>query len=212
MLWRTFKIRVLILVVVLSWQPAGAVDNSKTLLVLGDSLSAGYGVELQDTWVSLLQNRLTKQGYGYRVINASISGDTTGGGLRRLPRALKKHEPAIVLIELGGNDGLRGTPIATMRSNLAEMIEMAQAGGAQVILAGMQMPPNYGKAYTQEFADAYPELADEYQVALIEFFLKNVALDPAMMQPDLIHPSTKAQPLLLENVWDTLYPDVIGSG
>jgi acyl-CoA thioesterase-1 len=197
------------LVVVFAWQPAGANDETRTLLVLGDSLSAGYGVELQDTWVSLLQNRLNEQGYGYRVINASISGDTTSGGLRRLPRALKKHEPAIVLIELGGNDGLRATPVATMRSNLAGMIEMAQAAGAQVILAGMLLPPNYGKSYTEEFAATFQTLGEEYDVNLIEFFMKNVALDPTMMQADMIHPAPEAQPLLLENVWDALYPDVI---
>ena len=199
------------LVAVFIWQPAGADDETRSLLVLGDSLSAGYGVELQDTWVSLLQNRLNEQGYGYRVINASISGDTTSGGLRRLPRALRKHAPAIVILELGGNDGLRATPVATMRSNLATMIELSQAAGAEVVLAGMQMPPNYGKSYTEEFANAYPELAEEYGVGLIEFFLKNVALDPNMMQADMIHPSVAAQPLLLENVWSALFPDVIGA-
>lgn len=152
----------------------------------------------------MLKNQLAAEGYGYKVINASISGDTTGGGVRRLPRALEQHIPGIVLIELGGNDGLRGTPILVIRKNLAAMIEMSQEIGAKVILAGMQMPPNYGTAYTQDFAEVYFDLADKYDTGIIEFFMKNVALNPNRMQADGIHPNEEGQPVLLENVWPEL--------
>jgi len=179
-------------------------SSDRKILILGDSLSAGYGIAENESWVTLLQNRLEAKGYGYRVVNASISGDTTGGGLRRLPRALKVHEPDIVLIELGGNDGLRGTPVGVIRNNLTTMIELSQDTGAQIILAGMIMPPNYGQTYTSEFAGIYPELASVYETTLIEFFLKNVAINPALLQPDQIHPNAEGQPYLLENVWAEL--------
>lgn len=192
-----------------AWQFASAGGVARTLLVIGDSLSAGYGIDLEDGWVSLLQNRLTEQEYGYRVVNASISGDTTTGGVTRLPRALELHQPDIVLIELGGNDGLRGTPIFVMKNNLAAMIEAAQQTGAEVVLAGMQMPPNYGADYAGDFADVYKDLAAEYETALIEFFLAGVALDPNMMQADNLHPNEKGQPLLLENAWAVLVTSVL---
>jgi acyl-CoA thioesterase-1 len=181
-----------------------AATTEPNILILGDSLSAGFGLEPSESWVTLLQNRLSTKGYGYTVVNASISGDTTGGGLRRLPRALEIHRPAIVIIELGGNDGLRGAPAITIRSNLGKMIELAQDAGAEVILAGMIMPPNYGDRYTNAFADAYTDLADDYDAALIPFFMKNVALDPAKMQPDQIHPNAAGQPYLLDNVWSVM--------
>ncbi|HJP37624.1 MAG TPA: arylesterase [Gammaproteobacteria bacterium] len=177
--------------------------NSK-ILIIGDSLSAGFGLVKDESWTTLLQNRLSAKGYVYQVVNASISGDTTGGGLRRLPRALQVNAPAIVIIELGGNDGLRGTPISVIRKNLATMIELSQAADARVILAGMAMPPNYGQAYTDGFAGIYAELAEQYGAALIKFFMKNVALTPALMQADQIHPNAKGQPYLLDNVWATL--------
>jgi len=183
-----------------------ASNDNQAILIVGDSLSAGYGVDEQQSWVALLQNQLAAEGYGYRVINASISGDTTGGGLRRLPRALEQHQPEIVMIELGGNDGLRGTPVSVIRSNLAAMIEMCQKIGARVLLAGMYMPPNYGGPYTEDFAGLYQELAQEYGTALIAFFMNNVALEPALMQADGIHPNTEGQPVLLENVWPELEP------
>ena len=205
---RSSKI-ILFLLLSVTWQFASAGGVAKTLLVIGDSLSAGYGIDLEDGWVSLLQNRLTEQGYGYRVVNASISGDTTTGGVSRLPRALELHQPDIVLIELGGNDGLRGTPIFVMKNNLAAMIEAAQKKGAEVVLAGMQMPPNYGADYAGDFADVYKDLAAEYETALIEFFLAGVALDPNMMQADNIHPNEKGQPLLLENAWAVLVTGVL---
>lgn len=185
-------------------------EQSQTVLIVGDSLSAGFGVDADKSWVALLQNRLVSQGYGYRVVNASISGDTTDGGLRRLPRALAQHNPSVVLIELGGNDGLRGTPVDIIRTNLARMIELSRDTGARVLLAGMLMPPNYGSAYTQSFANVYKELAGTYGIALIEFFMDNVVLDPLLMQPDGIHPNEAGQPVLLDNVWPVLEPELSG--
>lgn len=190
---------------VLAWQqPAHANDTARTLLVVGDSLSAGFGLEPGQGWVELLQDRLEAKGYGYRVVNASISGDTTTGGLGRLPRALKVHRPSIVVIELGGNDGLRGTPIAVMRQNLGQMIRLSQEAGARVVLAGIQMPPNYGSRYTTEFAAVYPELARTHAVALIDFILDGVALDMGLMQADGIHPNAAAQPRVLDNAWPAI--------
>jgi len=181
-----------------------AEEHHRAILIIGDSLSAGYGIDAKQSWVALLQDRLTAEGYGYRVVNASISGDTTSGGLRRLPRALEQHHPDIVVLELGGNDGLRGTPITVISRNLAAMIELSQSTGARVLIAGMQMPPNYGVAYTSGFSAIYPQLADDYDVALIGFFMDGVALDPTLMQADGIHPNTDGQPRLLENVWPAL--------
>ncbi|MFQ5635534.1 MAG: arylesterase [Gammaproteobacteria bacterium] len=181
-----------------------AEDRHQAILIVGDSLSAGYGLEPDESWVALLRNRLMTEGYGHRVVNASISGDTTGGGLRRLPRALEVHRPVIVIIELGGNDGLRGTPVMIIRNNIARMIEMAQDAGARVVLAGMVMPPNYGEKYTNGFADLYIELAEDYDAGLVPFFMKGVALDPDKMQPDRIHPNAAGQPVLLDNLWPVL--------
>jgi len=178
----------------------------RKILIVGDSLSAGYGIAENESWVTLLRDRLSASGFEYEVINASISGDTTGGGLRRLPRALEAHEPTIVLIELGGNDGLRGTPIIVVHKNLAAMIERSQVTDAEVILSGMMMPPNYGQAYTDAFTDMYSDLASEHDTALIKFFMKNVALNPALMQADQIHPNAAGQPYLLDNVWAILEP------
>jgi acyl-CoA thioesterase-1 len=183
-------------------------DARPIILVLGDSLSAGYGVELEDTWIALLEARLEEKGYGYRVVNASISGDTTGNGLRRLPRSLDIHQPEILIIELGGNDGLRGLPVEIMRDNLAEMISMAAENNIQVVLAGMLIPPNYGDDYTNEFAAVFPSLAAEYDTPLIPFFMEGVALDSDKMQADGIHPNTDAQPILMETVWTTLEPEL----
>jgi acyl-CoA thioesterase-1 len=186
-----------------------AADNpSRTILVIGDSLSAGLGIQPEQSWVMLLRHRLESEGYGYSVTNASISGDTTTGGLRRLPRSLEQHHPDIVLIELGGNDGLRGTPVDLIRKNLAGMIEKSQAGGARVILAGIQIPPNYGATYTDAFTAIYPALADQYDAALITFFMDGVALDPELMQADGIHPNAAGQSVLLDNVWLALKPEL----
>lgn len=175
-----------------------------TILVLGDSVSAGYGIKVEEGWVALLQQRLRRQGYGYRVVNASVSGETTTGGLTRLPRALDRHKPAIVLLELGGNDGLRGLPLATTRANLLRMIQLSQQAGARVVLVGMKIPPNYGPRYTQGFEQIFSDLAREYRLPLVPFLLDKVALTAGMMQEDGLHPTARGQPVMLDNVWPTL--------
>ncbi len=182
------------------------------MLVLGDSLSAGFGLEPGQGWLTLLQNRLDERGYGYRVVNASISGDTTTGGLGRLPRALQLHRPDVVLIELGGNDGLRGTALGVVRDNLSQMIRLSKQAGARVVLAGMRMPPNYGRRYTEEFAAIYPELAKKYGIPLIPFMLDGIALDRTLMQGDGIHPNAAGQPRLLDNAWPVLEKEIKRNG
>jgi len=179
-----------------------------TVLILGDSISAAYNMEISQSWPSLLQNRLEQHGHAYRVFNSSITGDTTRGGLARLPRLLEMHQPAIVLIELGGNDGLRGLPIEETRGNLGEMIELSQTAGATVILAEMRIPPNYGQTYTEKFMATYSLLTEQYGVVLLPFLLESVALEPALMQADGIHPSIEAQPVLAEKVWTVLEPEL----
>ncbi len=176
------------------------------ILVVGDSLSAGYGIARIDSWTTLLQERLSEQGFGYRVVNASISGDTTRGGLARLPAALEAHEPAVVILELGGNDGLRGIPVKEIRSNLAEMIRLSRDAGAEVVLTGIHIPPNYGPRYTEAFHQVYHDLAAEYDTALVPFILDSVALEDGLMQADGIHPNAAGQPVILDNVWPALEP------
>ncbi len=177
-----------------------------TVVVLGDSLSAAYGMPVEQGWVSLLERRLEQNGCPYHVVNASISGETTSGGLSRLPGVVEAHSPDLVIIELGGNDGLRGLSLDQMRANLAAMIEAVKAIGAGVLLVGMQMPPNYGPTYTERFQSVYHELAERYGVALVPFLLEGVGGNDALMQPDRIHASAEAQPHLLTNVWDELAP------
>jgi acyl-CoA thioesterase-1 len=206
MRFRITHLLVTLLTVNILFVPALAADSDPVLMVVGDSISAGYKLDLEVSWTSLLQTRLKREGYGYRLVNASISGDTSGNGLRRLPRALRIHQPDIVILELGGNDGLRGLPIEVIRDNLAQMIALAQEANAQVVLAGMLMPPNYGDEYTAAFASLYIALAAQYEVPLVPFFMKNVALDPSKMQADGIHPNEAAQPILMDNVWEFLQP------
>jgi acyl-CoA thioesterase-1 len=177
-----------------------------TVLVLGDSISAGYGIRVEQGWVALLQAKLKEEGYGYQVVNASISGETTAGGLARLPRALALHHPAVVIVELGGNDGLRALPVTQMRINLAQMATLASAAGAKVLLLGMRMPPNYGPEYTERFSAAFSTLATDRKLAFVPFLLNGIALDPALMQADGIHPNPTGQPKLLDNVWPALKP------
>jgi acyl-CoA thioesterase-1 len=184
----------------------------RTIVVLGDSLSAGYGIKVQESWVSLLGQRLASEGYGYRVINASVSGETTQGGLARLARALQTHKPAIVVVELGGNDGLRGLPLASSRTNLSRIIEQSRAAKAQVLLLGMMIPPNYGPRYGEEFRDMFAALAKKYSVAFVPFFLDKVALKPDLMQADGIHPNAGGQPQMLENLWPALKPLLVAPG
>jgi acyl-CoA thioesterase I len=196
--------RILLLLVVLAAPPAMAAQP--VVLIVGDSLSAGYGLAIHENWPSLLQDRLAASGYPHRVVNASISGDTTSGGLARLPGALERNSPSVVLIGLGGNDGLRAIPIAEIRRNLSRMIQLSENAGAQVLLAGVHIPPNYGPAYTQAFHNIYHELAKEYGVGLVPFILDGVALDPELMQEDGIHPTAAAQPVIIDNVWPALAP------
>ena len=176
------------------------------ILVLGDSLSAGYGISVGQGWVALLQARLRSKGYGHRVVNASSSGETTGGGLARLQRALATHQPQIVIVELGANDGLRGLPVRDIRANLDAIIGGSQRAGARVLLVGMRIPPNYGPVYTKSFHALYGDTAARHKVPLVPFFLENVALDDALMQADGLHPNAAAQPKLLETLWPRLEP------
>lgn len=179
---------------------------AQTLLVVGDSISAGLGLDTSQGWVSLLDKRLKEQGFDYRVVNASISGDTTAGGLARLPALLSEQKPELVVIELGGNDGLRGMAPAQLQQNLNAMVQQSQQAGARVILLGMRLPPNYGQRYTDAFARVFASVASEQRIALVPFFLDGVGGVQDMMQADGIHPAVAAQPRLLDNVWPTLKP------
>lgn len=181
--------------------------SAQTVLVIGDSLSAAYNMKKEDGWVNLLQQRLDDKGNGiHRVINSSISGDTTAGGLSRLPAALKTHQPTIVIIELGANDGLRGLSLQQIQRNLGRMIELAQQSNAVVLLAGMRLPPNYGEVYTQKFHQVFTDLAEREEIRLIPFFLANVGGVAELIQADGMHPNAKAQPIILNNVWVHLEP------
>jgi acyl-CoA thioesterase I len=176
------------------------------ILVLGDSLSAGYGLAPGQGWVALLQQRLKKEGYGHRVVNASVSGETTDGGLARLDRALATHKPGIVVLELGGNDGLRGLPVSRVEANLGLLITKSRAAGAQVLLLTVQMPTNYGPQYTSKYQQIYDDLRTRYQVGVAALMGPEIALDLSYFLPDGIHPNARAQPLLLDNVWGQLTP------
>jgi acyl-CoA thioesterase-1 len=174
--------------------------------VLGDSLSAEYGLSRGTGWVQLLADRLRANGSDYRVVNASISGETTSGGRTRLPALLKEHRPRIIVLELGANDGLRGLPLKVMRDNLQAMIRQGQAAGAKVLLVGLRVPPNYGREYAERFADTFAALARELKVPLVPFLLDGFAESLDLFQADRIHPSVEAQPRILENVWPVLRP------
>ena len=186
--------------------PAYAAADDSTIVILGDSLSAAYGMERSESWPSLLQQRLDQHGHAYRVFNSSITGETTQGGLTRLPRLLRQQEPAIVIVELGGNDGLRGLPIEVTRNNLSSMIEQSLEAGAKVLLAEMRIPPNYGRSYTEKFNGTYAGLAAQYDIVLLPFLLQDIALEPGLMQADGIHPTAAAQPVILDQVWIALEP------
>ena len=183
--------------------PDGLSRAGDTVLVVGDSISASYGMQTEEGWVNLLRDRLRGRS---TVVNASISGDTTGGGVARLDKTLAEHRPSIVIIELGGNDGLRGYPVANIRANLLAMTEAVIAAGAEPILAGMQIPPNYGPAYTEAFRRMYVDIAARTGARLVPFLLEGVATDRDLMQRDGIHPTASAQPRLLDNVWAVLKP------
>ncbi len=183
-------------------------SEQRTILVLGDSLSAGYGIPMDEGWVALLEQRLAQQaenaGYRYRVINASISGDTSRGARSRLDRILERHKPDVAIIELGGNDGLRGIQPDEMRRNLAVIIENLQDAGARVVLVPMKMPPNYGPAFTKKFEAVYEQLANEYDLVLSQFILHDIAEHPELMQEDGVHPTAEAQSRMLANIWPVL--------
>ena len=181
--------------------PVCATASAQGILIVGDSISAAFGLELERGWVSLLQARLVEQSIDMPVVNASVSGDTTAGGLARLPRLLERHQPELVVIELGGNDGLRGLAPDKMQQNLSMMIEASRAAGAQVLLMGMRIPPNYGVRYTEAFEQVYRALAKEHQVTLVPFVLEGVAGIPPLMQADGIHPNADGQPGILDNAW-----------
>ena len=188
---------------------AAVATKAQTILVVGDSLSAEYGLQRGSGWVALMSERLAKEHPGANVINASISGDTTAGGLARLPTVLRQHRPALVILELGANDALRGLPIDTTRSNLIEMAKLIKASGAKLVIVGMQLPPNYGRSYGERFAALFAEVAHSQGAALVPFMLKGVADIPqadAMFQADRIHPLASAHPIILGNVWPVLEP------
>ena len=197
MLNRTLLLLLLIL-------PATA--PARIILVVGDSLSAAYGIPVEQGWVSLLQGRLDTEGYPYRIVNASISGDTTANARARLPQALVSHEPTVMLLELGGNDGLRGLSLTEMKSNLAAMISSAREAGAQVLLVGVQLPPNYGPFFTRRFQTIYHELAHEQEVSLLPSLVDGIGTEQNLMQRDGIHPNAAAQPLIVDRVWKELVP------
>jgi acyl-CoA thioesterase-1 len=198
--------RLLVLFVLIAASVSAKAD-APVILVFGDSISAGHGLaRVEQGWVALLRTRLRTQGYGYQVVNASVSGETTAGGLARLPRALTLHQPKIVILELGGNDGLRALPIAQMRANLVRMVDLATAAGAKVVLLGMRIPPNYGPEYTEQFHSCFIDLARDKKLPAVPFLLNDIALDPKLMQADGIHPNELGQPKLLANVWPALKP------
>ncbi len=186
--------------------PIAAYAADPVLLVFGDSLSAGYGIAARSAWPTLLESELKRQGKPYRVVNASISGETTAGGVTRFPQALKTHQPRLVIIELGANDGLRGLPVSAAKANLATMIQAAQRAGAKVHVVGMQMPPNYGPDYTTAFAAIYPALAKEYKTGLTPFLLAPVITRPTLFQRDQLHPTAEGQPLLMQMIVRDIKP------
>lgn len=184
--------------------PPAQADGPPVVMVLGDSLSAGYGMDTDQSWTALLQQRLSEQGYEYRVVNASISGETSEGGRTRIDELVERLAPRLVIVELGGNDGLRGLPPDRTRGNLTAIVETAQAAGAAVALLGMRIPPNYGRRYTRAFAGTFKDVAVATGVPWVEFFMDGVALDAGLMQDDGIHPNVQAQPVLLDNAWPAI--------
>lgn len=200
------KIHHLLLWVVLLGAILPAWSAERSILVLGDSLSAGYGIEVDQGWVNLLRQRLQSTDPPWRVVNGSVTGDTTAGGLSRLPALLERYRPEIVIIELGSNDGLRGLSFKQLRKNLLAMIALVDSGGGRVLLIGGRLPPNYGEAYSEAFHRLFMEVAAARSLPLVPFLLEGVAQDRGLMQADGYHPEAQAQPLMLENVWPVLVP------
>ena len=205
---RKFKKRISSYLVLLALCLSPTWVFAKTVMVLGDSISAGYGIEPQQAWVNLLQKRLDQQyPKQHKVVNASVSGETTSGALARLPKLLQTHKPNVVVIELGGNDGLRGQPPQMIQKNLAQLIQQSQKAHATVVVLGMKIPPNYGTAYSKAFENNYKVVSQQYKVKLLPFFLEGVAGNKNLMQKDLVHPNGKAQPILL----NLAYPYIKGA-
>jgi len=176
-------------------------SDSPTVLIFGDSLSAGYGIEVDQSWASLLQKRLEKEGYEHKVVNASISGETTEGGATRISLALEDFSPDLIILELGGNDGLRGFPTKRVKANLETIVKRAKSSGAAVVMLGIRIPVNYGARYSAEFETVFKQVSEEQDVQWIEFFMDGIALHDELLQDDRIHPNTEAQPMLLDNAW-----------
>lgn len=198
--------RFLLLCLSLLLLPQGYAATTKTVLVYGDSLSAGYGIPQDLNWVSLLARRLREEGADYKVVNASVSGETTAGGAQRIDAALRAHRPSVVVLELGANDGLRGQPIEVMRRNLEAMIDASRRAGARVLLIGMRLPPNYGRSYTEKFHQTYLDLARKHRVPVVPFLFEGFAENRQYFQGDAVHPTAQAQPVMLETVWPALKP------
>ena len=196
--------RIIISLIILFLSINKAFADVPNIVVFGDSLSAGYGIEINQSWPALLQDKLKENKYSHQVINSSISGETTEGGVARIERILDRYAPEIMLIELGGNDGLRGFPVHLIKNNLEKMVQKCQEKNTSVILLGIKIPLNYGPRYTLEFEKMYQDVAVKYDIELIDFFMKDVALNKNLMQDDGIHPNEQAQPILLNNVWETI--------
>jgi len=194
---------ILLFLLLLGMRSAFATD---TVLVFGDSLSAGYGIAVHQSWPALLAERLRQEKPPKDLVNASISGETTAGGRARLPAVLERHRPAVVILALGANDGLRGLPLAESRANLTQMVQAAKTSGARVLLVGMRLPPNYGPEYTRDFSALFTTLARQEKTALLPFLLEPIALDDAAFQADRLHPTAAAQPKILDHVWNSLKP------
>ncbi|MFW5909164.1 MAG: arylesterase [Thiohalospira sp.] len=198
-------LRLLLILFLVLAAPAMAV-GAPVIAVLGDSLSAAHGMDREEGWVALLEDRLAAEGFPHEVVNASISGETSRGGRDRVEEVLAEHRPAVLIVELGGNDGLRGQSLSTLRENLAAIVERGREAGAKVLLLGVRLPPNYGRGYTEEFADVYAGVAEESGAALVPRLLEGVAERRRLMQGDAIHPTAEAQPTMLETAWPALEP------
>jgi acyl-CoA thioesterase-1 len=198
--------RILIFTVIILLMPMSTIAKPSTIVVFGDSISAGYGIEVQEGWVALLNKKLIETNSNYIISNASISGETTAGGLARIDQVLTTQKPAIILLQLGANDGLRGLSPVVMKNNLSEIVRRSQKSGAKVILLGMKIPPNYGKRYVDMFYNVYPELSKEMGIPMVPFLLEDVALDKDLMQADRLHPNAKAQPILADKIKPYLIP------
>jgi acyl-CoA thioesterase I len=196
--------RKLLTILILVAATAAQAATSPTILIFGDSLSAGYGIDVDQSWGALLQQRLAEQGYEHRVVNASISGETTEGGVTQIDKAIEEFSPELIILELGGNDGLRGSPPARIKDNLTAIAQRARDSGAEVVLLGIRIPTNYGPRYTRAFEAVYSDVAEELDIRWIEFFMEGVALNDDLLQEDRIHPNAAAQPILLDNAWPVI--------